>query len=552
MLDGDRKFSDLLRRRCQTDLLFLADVLGYHKMVPRIHSPVAQHAVQKKPELAEAISDHEELMNAQDPGFKQRLHMDPRKCFKTTLGIVDDVQWIICFPNVRICKLTATKPLAAAVAGEIAQPFVKATHEMPSLFQALFPEFVITPRDRKVGQFRTPNRTIDWKEETVMSFSIETSISGWHFDVMDVDDVVDTQNSKTATGIQLVKNNWRINKKTLMAWGYTNFKGTRYNPMDLWGDIIKKANPARIKVLLRSALSLKSGKRLEPGDFPARDEMELNFPELLSYEHLKDEFDDDYSSFMTQYMNDAHGGNEVTFTPETMLASTVDEVAVPVTGQIFIAWRLAYGGKENMRTPCGAVGLLYEGRLYVMELSNTPMMPSGLAHRIASLAKKYGSHRVTIEETPGAKNLEPAIHNYAATLGWTVQIAWVPFEEDDGARDLRLKALEPIIVSRRLLFSSGVKRLRDVHEEFTSYGMTDEFGLVDVIARLSDNLPKLIVQQESDASQDVQWEILRQKDLYDRTHGLGRYSLPVEAPVETYTPPRNSYGLDESLGGLNG
>src|SRR5206468_3081404 len=121
-------------------------------------------------------------------------------------------------------------------------------------------------------------------------------------------------------------------------------------------------------------------------------------------------FEDDFESFMCQYMNDAQGGNDVTFTKEALLAATVPHAAVPVSGEIFIAWRLACKSK-NWNNVAAAVGLLESGRLYVIDIVHGVFKPSTLANRVAKLAKKHGARAVTIEETPGAGQMESAIQN---------------------------------------------------------------------------------------------------------------------------------------------
>lgn len=537
----DPEYKANLRRRCQVDILYLGEILGYSKLLPRVHQPVVDLCVMKNPDVP--IEEQDAL--------KERLHLDPRGTYKTTLSIIDSVQWIIAFPNVRICKLTATKPLAAAIAGEITDHFVVKDSEHPTDFQLLFPEFHIKPRDKRVGEFTAPCRTRDWREATVMAFSIETSISGWHFDVMDPDDVVDTQNSSTPQGIRKVKKNYRINRKTLMPWGYVNFKGTRYSPLDLYGDTIEKATPKKIKMLIRAALKIKDRRRLQEGDpFPVENEVELLFPELLSFDFLKSAFEDDYDSFMTQYMNDAYGSNEVIFTKELLLQATVPASSIPFVGEIFIACKV-----PGLQLGAIATGLIADGRMFVVDVARGSFSPSAFASRVVTMAKKHGVHRITIEQTPGSMKEESTIKNYAAVYGWSIEINWTEFEEDDTARIVNMKHTEPLFASSRLLFSDALPGLTEIYSQFTGFGMIDRNEIPDVIARLSDNLPQSIVNENLDEEQEQAWERAKHEDAHDRIYGLGQYAPPepiVIQPQEPYTAPRNSYGLDDSLGGLDG
>jgi len=539
----DDAYREELAGICQRDLLTLGRVLGYDKLIDEVHEPVALLAVLKDP--AKSIED-------QSP-VKERIHLDPRGCYKSTLSIIDCIQWIICFPDVRICILTATKPLAQAIVGEISGHFVRSMTGEPTLFQAIFPKFTISPRDDRTGLFTAPNRKRKWREATVMAFSIETSISGWHFDVLCVDDVVDTQNSKTDASIAAVKSNYFVNLKTLMPWGFKLTKATRYNPFDLTGQLLKKAKPGRTQTLVRGALRLNSGKRLEPGDFPAESEVTLLFPQLLSYEFLKEQFELDYGSFMSQYMNDASGGNLVIFSESDMLNACLLAEQLPLAGMVRVAWRLEYAANPAMKFSGGAAGVMHNGRMHIMEHRRGQFLPSKLAREIVLMCKRHGTHTVHIEATPGAIHYEPEIRNQGVLLGWHVNVSWIDYEEDEGRRKIRLKALQPMIEARRLLFNAESPQIMQLREQFESFGMIDENEIVDAVARVAEALPKTILASEDNEQFAHEWESLRQKQMHDVLYGeQGISVLEIDEADKVPPPPTNSYGLHEMLGGLDG
>jgi hypothetical protein len=542
--EKETAYREHMRLRLQTELIFLLRVLGYNLIVDRVHEPV---------EKLTSVLKNPGLSIAEQSAKKERGHLDPRGIFKSTFSIGDSTQWIICFPDIRICKLTATKPLAVAIAGEITDHFVCPPNGEKTDFQLLFPEFLITPKEKRMGEYTAPCRQRNWREATVMAFSIETSISGWHFDVMDPDDIVDNQNSSTQQGLEKVKKNWRVNKKTLMPWGYINYKGTRYAPFDLWGDLIDKATPETSTWLIRGALKLKNGGRIEADKpFPLEKDIELLMPELLSYEFLKSQFEDDYTTFMQQYMNDAYGGHDVTFTKELMLNASVDVESAPVTGEAKIAVRLACKDKK-MRYAAAAAGIMENGRMFIVDALRGAFKPSTLAHELVMMAKRHGVRTLEIEETPGSRYIESTIKNYGLTSNYAVTVTWTEFQEEDSARDLRIKNAEPLLAAKRLLLSGGIKDIGSVYSQFQNYGMIDDTELPDVISRVAGALPPSLLALDSDAEQDVNWELAKQRDLYDRTHGLGRYGTPEPVIEEKpYEPPTNPYGLDDTMPGLTG
>jgi hypothetical protein len=239
--EKDEAYFKKMKRRCQTDILFLAHMLGYTKMVEEVHGLPIRLCVQKNPDLPL----EEQLPPDEDREF---VHLDPRGIFKTTLSIVDSIQWLICFPNIAICKLTATKPLANAIVGQIADHFVRGGKGSSADFQFLFPEFLIAATAKKTGEYTAPCRTIIRNEATVMAFSNETTISGWHFDVFDPDDIVDTKNSKTPNGIQTVKDNYATNSYTAMPWTYFQLQRHALQPVRLLGNEAGRKEAGRRQV----------------------------------------------------------------------------------------------------------------------------------------------------------------------------------------------------------------------------------------------------------------------------------------------------------------
>src|SRR5919109_3045363 len=99
-----------LRFRCKVDLFFLAhDILGYDQLTEFTHRQLAEFFVQKDP--SRGLYEQDEV--------KRRLLLFPRYGFKSTMNIADSIQWIICFPDVRILVLTGEKDLARGFVEEM-------------------------------------------------------------------------------------------------------------------------------------------------------------------------------------------------------------------------------------------------------------------------------------------------------------------------------------------------------------------------------------------------------------------------------------------------
>jgi hypothetical protein len=557
----DQAYKAELRLRAQTDLFWLAhELLHYDKISETYHREVTRHYVQKDPRIP--VEEQDTLKN--------RLHLDPRGTFKSTINMADTVQWIICFPESAGLLLSGSLKLTNGFAAEVTGHFTLPKNASGGAFMELFPEFRITPSEVRVGCYRAPHRQTNRKEDTLMSSSIEASLSGWHFDWLKEDDIVDNRNSETASGIEKVKKNRHINRKMLMPWGYRDTAGTRYDPFDAYGEDIDKARPGKIKILNRPALKIvkgsayyeKYGARLSADAFPEPDDCVLTFPELLSYDYLREAYDEDYSSFMTQYMNDAHGGKEIIFDPEHLAAAWNEETTDPVQGPALICWRFGSINDPAMKYSGAAVGRQSNGRMFIIDAVRGIFNPSTQARRVVELAKKHDARQVMIVDSPGARHVEHHIHNVALELGWKLLLRWQLFDQDAGARDLRLKSIEPLIADGRLRFSEGIGPQMDLTRQFSNFGMVEENELVEVIARVCDSLPKSIKHPDAPDDDDEAEELERARDMHDRVYGLGRHAAAANpaptfeemeaAELETYALPTNPYGLEDIMPGLSG
>jgi hypothetical protein len=273
-------------------------------------------------------------------------------------------------------------------------------------------------------------------------------------------------------------------------------------------------------------MRLLSGERLDQDGFPDEDEVELFFPDILTYDFLREEYESEFDSFMSQYMLDTYGAAEIVFGEREVLSAMVPEERVPLEGTPHIVFRLPCRSLK-WHTTSGAVGLLQADRMFITDIAQGHYKPSLTAKLIHDIARKHGTHTVNIIESPGASVMQAVVENYALTTGWNIYISWIPFEEDSGVRDTHIRSLEATIAGGRLLFSSGVKT-KPLITGFVEYGMMEENGLPDVIAHCADALPRSIASEfEAD---EAAWDMLRERDHFNMVYCRGRYAPPEPEP----------------------
>jgi hypothetical protein len=205
------------------------------------------------------------------------------------------------------------------------------------------------------------------------------------------------------------------------------------------------------------------------------------------------------------------------------------------------------------------VGQLYRNRCYIVDVFEGHYKPSVLAKLVLSTARKHGQHQITIEDSPGARLMTSPIQNYALTTGWELRLEWIgreEGEEDTGERDLRIRSLEDVLSSSRLLIFAGLRHLKALMMEFSQYGMIPDAAIPDVISRVADHLPQSIAAEGLE-DEDLAYKGAAERDWYNMVYQRGAYAPPEPEPEEVEQPDPmseqfNEFGLENILGGLNG
>jgi hypothetical protein len=493
-LMNDAAYRDDMRHRCLTDHFFLAELLGFKDFNERVHRPAVNLYFPKNPNVS---------IREQHP-IKKRMHLDPRGTFKTTLGRVDSIQWLLAFStDITMLNETATQPLAIAISKATVKYFNSAPGKPRTPLQLMFPE--ITTSSPKVDvPWDSPNRkeTGDGDlDKTVAYTSPQSEQSGWHPWVINPDDMVATENSGIKASDTTRKNvisTYYTNVNTLRRGGYINVRGTRYHPFDLYGDILGKIDrehPEKSgwKLLIRSALI--TAKRMVPGEFPAEEDVQLCFPELvdMDYAALRQTFYDDFETFMCQQMNDPQGGNVATFPEAMYMSCQIEASRVPYGGhdaKVYVCWRPRYGGKSGMEKYLeGAAAKIVDGKVYVIGAWQTTRTPSGEAELIVQVQKDLQADGVMLLDVPGSNHMSVQIRNEAARRNVSLRLQWLYWNEDDATRASEIKALEPMMKVGRVMFSTGMSKAGECQKQFVHYGLVEETGIIECVSKFADMVP---------------------------------------------------------------
>ena len=542
------------RRVTQNNLLALSWVLGYTLIDEEVHHEALGFFPPKNPNL----SLNEWIKETNQEYKRLGSLLLPRGVYKTTLNIANCVQLLICWPlTVSIMIMCGRSDLAEDFVGQVSSFFWRPKHAPPTLFQALWLDLTVEKKPDGKG-FTTARRQTDPKiiEPAIWGESIEAGTSGYHPNILITDDIHNNRNSRKFESRVGITKKYKLAKKVLLPLGSEYRIGTIYGQGDIFTDEILTMRPDTVRRIIKPAIRLRSGERLDFNGFPEEDELELFFPTILTYDFLRAEYEADPDTFFSQYMLDEYGAGEVVFSKEQMLKAMVPESALPLEGEIIIHWRLACMKHVWMTSAC-AVGQIHRNRCYILEIYDGEYKPSVLGKMMVNTARKYNTHRVNIEASPGAINMVSAIQNYARTTGWKLYIDWshdeqAENEENKGERDLRIRSLEAVLATGRLYFFAGMRQYKKLLTEFIQYGMCPDDGLPDVISRVADHLPQSSEAEEEDEA--LAWEAMKERDHHNLIFGRGAYAPVEPEPEELETPefeePFNSQGLEVWLPGL--
>jgi predicted phage terminase large subunit-like protein len=538
---GSVQTHEFLRFMCKTNLLFLAREVFNRDFTFITHAPVCNFFVQKNP--SKKMEEQEE-----HDGIRERLLLYPRGAFKSTLDVIDCVQWFINFPNIRILILAAENDLSASFIGELKNYFFVPKEAKPTNFQVLFPQWTLTSTtEGAADEFICPCRVVGdekKKDPSAWAKSILSNLPGWHCDLMKIDDAVNDKN--TATPILITKVIKKVNfaESLIDPGGYKDLLGTPYAGSDLYNAAVEASkNPGDLKKLVTPARWLrpeslhKDERDCVPNDYELLFEFDKTGRKRLTHSFLDKKKAKDFSIYSSQYMLNPSGTRKVKFSLELLMQRTIAYDQIPHDLKYYVFWDFAYGANTSNDYSVGAVvGMDKENRGYLVELFRDHYLDSDLAREIVASYQKYQPRLVCIENSNGAQFLEQTIRRYADEAGTTyIPLDFFKADRSLNAKASRINALQPYLLNGQLFFSVVAGSLDELYNEFKNFGVAQHDDIPDAISFWLRVIPSGVPSPESVADKQKQQELerrLREKDFYDLIFGMGDYAPPiVEAPV---------------------
>lgn len=534
-----------LRRRARTDLFWLSNELLGKTLAP-CHKEVCDFFVHKDPDAPDFYTfasnynfAHVDGWGRLCPGSHESLLWLMRGGLKSAIDICDKVQWIICFPDIRIRILTDVLGLAQQFVGGVVGYFrlqangsPQEINGKPSLFQILFPEYCDARGRDDYAANETPRWTCPARQNrlllapTIIAGSLESGKTGSHCDVLVFDDAITPENmGKSEKSIVTNLNN--INHRISMTLnlldqpGFTEFIGTPQHPLDYLSQKVAneqqrmdKGLPPQCRVLRRPCYEALPGKEGLAPDKLTKDDVVEWWPERMSFEKVQERWQEPggRDTVATQLLLDVQLKQSVKFTRSMLLAATVPWNRVPRMGTKVMAIDIAYSTKPRADFTVISTALIEAARFHVVGVKRGKYGPREMPVEIAREIFRMRPDKIVIEDSPGAQWLHRDIEYELSKLGYSgVSIEWVGIGQGRWRRtEVDADLLVRMFGEQRLLLSTEIEKIEDVYEELEVFPSPKHHD--DIVASL--NLmchrfvseAELLIAQSSEAARHSLWD----------------------------------------------
>ena len=430
---------------------------------------------------------------------KKRMILWPRGTFKTSAVMVDQVQTILNFPNVRICHLAGGDSL-----GKDHLNRVKSVFEQPTeRFQYLFPEFCKT-RIGNAHQFTVPARSKTMSSLAQPTFKITTAKSvkaGSHYDLIYVDDLVNETNYRSPKLLEKCIQDYTDIAPLLDPEGYMYVTGTRYSFGDLYQEIQDRA-AKEIKETGRNRWSFSilpcwvryctncepfcthrdvdhawSANATEPvclrckcigwKDSGVKDVLfpkaktkdgrtighTIEFLEMERSEHGAE-------WFANQYENNPIAAGEQTFTPELLARQTLfHENQFPTALQCptFFVGDLSYVGADDRDKSVFYVCRQWQGQIFVVDCLSGKWDATQLCENLFLGVMKYRPVMIWIERFLGWEAYDTVLNSFARDKNiQRFPVEWMPMSYVPKAKIVRIGTVKEPLSQRRLWLNANM------------------------------------------------------------------------------------------------
>lgn len=542
-------------KKGQMDLYWLCTKLLHLDLIESTHRPITDDFFVRKNPYIEA--DNWKQAVAKQSTVKSRMLLYPRGSFKSSIDRVDAIQWMLCFPNIRVVYMTAEDTLATEFVELSRAPFEISEGHQLTQFQMLYWMHCIPAKKvEDSSQFTGRSKKEDVKQPSIRALSLGASTVGKHSEIGKFDDCVSNKNSgpmSNADARKKVTSEIVLARSIVDRFGYLDYVGTNYNEDDAY-TALENTIPD-LKILRKPAWTVKPGARAKTVPELLPEDVDLLFPidgagvERLTFKAIMTEWGIDAFICSCQLLLNPTATKLAKFTEAMIRKQIIPHTQLPQPGSYFTAqaWDLAKTDGSGSDRSVGMNGLFTEfgplaGRMFVTEIVRGRFSKSDLPFKIAGMALRGQPVRnLGIEKSPGADFLENDIKRALVKVGYpdAPAIDWIPVDNQKGAKNARALTLEAVFENNQIFFSDQIPEdvMKEVIREFVVFkgDSNRKNDSVDSCAHLARYLPKDIAAPQTEQEKiSAAWDLLAQKQEHEKM-------FPYNPDKESTTWKRDGY-----------
>jgi hypothetical protein len=464
-----------LKWACLCDLMFLGRVAGKN-FTHWTHRRMTDHLVTKNP--LKAIEEQDEIKN--------RLTLAGRGSFKSTISVLDVLQWTLAFPDeIKVMVCTSVAKLAKRFIGELKQYLIRPKGAEQTNLQKLFSEYVFAPEeDGKANEYTVKGRKSASKDPSVWAASVSSDEVGSHVSLLVFDDAQSVENSSTPETLETLVYKCALLKALVDPGGYRQYLGTPLLPGDMYAQL--QDSIPDLKVLYQPALTRKPSSLHKEEIDCGESDFDLHFPERLTWMFLEATKREQPAVYKSQYLLDPRGEGTVTFDIDLLMNRTIKPDNFPQQLSYVISVDLAYStGSKSDSSTIVVAGIDLQGRCFIADIRHGRFTPEEIAQEIVSVYMTYHPNQVVIENSNGASILEVVIRSTAREKGIdNIVLNFLKVDTRRNAKANRIGVLHPLLVRSQLFFSSSLDCLQDLYEQFSKFGFSRFDDIPDCVSLL--------------------------------------------------------------------
>jgi predicted phage terminase large subunit-like protein len=412
-----------LRRASLNDFFFfLRHTLGYPDIERKPHREVCNF-ITKEPNLHKWF-EMTPTERANNYLYIQKLLMLARGHLKSSVATIGFPIWSLAHdPTLRILIDNEVAKNSRIFLSEIKQHIeserVKDMLTLPDGTYPLEPDY-----DRPGGWTDSSIRLKSniTKEPTIMTAGVDTAVTGMHFDIIIMDDLVSEKNVTTPEQMAKVKEHYELAYSLLDPGGILIVVGTRYHLDDLYSQLLRDDS---FQKLVRPAIN-------EQG--------EVYFPKKFSKARLDLLRKTQSKTYYSQYMLTPIGGDDIVFKREDLEPYTFSKMEdIPKNVNTFITCDLAISQKETADYTVILVSQVDEnGHIWIPTMMRGRFTPSETVEHIFRLQKEWKPMYVGVEGVAFQKSMLYFIKDMMQMKGIYFNIRELKADGDKKRRALTL------------------------------------------------------------------------------------------------------------------